>query len=107
MITKQEHGNNPIYPIRTCQLITAARQAQAMSLRDFGAALSISHQQVVNYEAGQEPDKTRVAAWIESDVPWVRNLGLAIFGAQFGELIHAILVPDNGKHPAGEKSGCS
>ncbi len=94
-------------PTRTCQLIAAARQAQGMSLRDFGAALNISYQQVANYEAGQEPERFRIAAWIESGTPWVHELGLAIFGAQFGELIHAVLVPANGKNsPAGEKAGC-
>lgn len=86
-------------PTRTCQLIAAARQAQRLSLREFGVALNISHQQAKNYEEGQEPDKARIAAWIESDVPWVHELGLAIFGAQFGELIHAVLVPSSAREP--------
>lgn len=90
---------------RTAQLITAARQAQAMSLRDFGKALNVSQTQVQNYENGQEPDRARVASWIESDVPWVHQLGLEIFGAQFAEIVHAVLVPSNGKILSGQKAG--
>lgn len=94
---------------RTAQLIAAARKEQAMSLRDFGAALGISHQQVKNYEAGQIPDGEHLATWLESNTPWVQHLGQQIFCHKYGALVQAVLRPGLTRYtltPAGEKAGC-
>ncbi len=83
-----------IQPTQTNSLIRAARDEQHMTLRDFGAALSVSHTMVANWEDGtSEPDRARVAAWITDDRPWVRVLGLQIFGQQYRALIQNVLVP--------------
>lgn len=75
-------------------LISAARRTQGMTLRDFGAALSVSHTMVANWESGiSEPDRSRVAAWIVDDREWVMVLGLRMFGRQYRELIQSVLVP--------------
>lgn len=93
-------------PNRIAAIFASARAAQNMNLRKFGEAIGVTYQQVQNYETGkQAPDRERVAAWIESDAPWVRQLGLNIFGAQYAKLIQDVLVPDIKRYkltPAGE-----
>lgn len=81
-------------PTETHSLIRAAREAQHMTLRDFGAALSVSHTMVVLWEAGtSEPDRARIAAWITDEREWVHLLGLRLFGVQYRALIQNVLVP--------------
>jgi transcriptional regulator with XRE-family HTH domain len=80
---------------RTAAAFGAARQQNGMSLREFGAVLGVTGQQVQNYETGKQlPERASVAEWINSDVAWVHRLGLEIFGAQFGDLIQAVLLPN-------------
>lgn len=83
-----------LQPTQTNNLIRAARAEQQMTLRDFGAALSVSHTMVANWEDGtSEPDRSRIAAWIVDERPWVQTLGLRMFGAQYRALIQNVLVP--------------
>lgn len=92
---------------RTAQLIAAARQAQKLSLRDFGAALGTSGMQVKNYEAGQEPNGERIAIWVDSETPWIKQLGQQIFCARYAALIQSVLAPNIKRYsltPAGEKA---
>ena len=96
---KQSNTTTPA--TRTCDLIANARATQGASLRDFAEPLGVSYQQIKNYEAGQMPDRERIAAWICSETPWVHHLGLEIFGAQFANLIQSILVPEAAR-PCGE-----
>jgi len=78
----------------TPSTIRAARTAQGMTLRDFGAALGVSHTIVANWENGvSAPERGRIAAWIADERQWVRLLGLQIFGAQYEALIQNVLVP--------------
>lgn len=65
-----------------------------MTLREFGAALSVSHTMVANWEAGvSEPDSARIAAWIVDERPWVQVMGLRLFASQYHALIRNVLVP--------------
>lgn len=78
----------------TESIIRAAREDQRMTLRDFGAALSVSHTMVATWEAGEStPDRTRIAAWIQDERPWVQSLGLRLFALQYRALIQNVLVP--------------
>lgn len=78
----------------TLSLIRAARESQKMTLRDFGAALGVSHTMVLAWETGaSEPDRARVAAWIADEREWVQVLGLRLFARQYHALIHNVLVP--------------
>lgn len=81
-------------PNETHILISAARTDQGMTLRDFGAALSVSHTMVANWEEGvSAPDRARIAAWITDEREWVHLLGLRLFGVQYRALIQNVLVP--------------
>lgn len=92
---------------RIAQAFKDALDAQHIGVEKAAQALGVTKQAVSRYQNGiDDPGKEKVAAWIESDVPWVRQLGLAIFGAEFGALIQNVLVPSNGKSLAGQKSGC-
>lgn len=83
-----------IRPTQTSRIISAARAAQQMTLREFGAALSVSHNMVVLWEDGtNEPDRARIAAWITDEREWVHLLGLRLFGVQYSALIQNVLVP--------------
>lgn len=76
------------------ELISASRLAQKMTLREFGAALGVSHAMVDLWEKGVSvPDRSRIASWIADERQWVRLLGLQIFGAQYRALIQNVLVP--------------
>ena len=87
MTTQQEPNGTP-------DLIRAARDEQHMTLRDFGAALSVSHAMVALWESGENtPDRARIAAWITDERPWVRSLGLHLFAQQYRALIQNVLVP--------------
>jgi len=78
----------------TRDLIRAARDERRMTLREFGAALSVSHTMVNLWETGvSEPDSARIAAWISDDRPWVQVLGLRLFARQYHALIRNVLVP--------------
>lgn len=78
----------------TGSTIRAARDEQSMALRDFGAALGVSHTMVAMWEAGESvPDRARIAEWIADERPWVQTLGLRLFGIQYRALIQNVLVP--------------
>lgn len=79
---------------QTADIISAARSEQRMTLREFGAALSVSHTIVGAWEAGTgEPDRARIAAWIADERAWVQVLGLRLFARQYHALIRNVLVP--------------
>ena len=76
------------------KLFQQARADHNMSLRDFGKALGISHQQVKNIEDGKDdPTRENVYSWIESETVWINTLGLQIFNLNYGPVIQNILVP--------------
>lgn len=78
----------------TASTIRAARDAQHMTMREFGAALGVSHNMVMLWEEGKNtPDRSRVAAWIADERDWVHLLGLRMFGLQYRALIQNVLVP--------------
>ena len=88
MATHDAHRNT------TAEIVSAARAAQHMTLREFGAALSVSHNMVVLWEDGtNEPDRSRIAAWITDEREWVHVLGLRLFSVQYRALIQNVLVP--------------
>jgi len=79
---------------RPAQLIAEARAAQKYSLREMGDALGASHQHIKQIEDGKAtPDRALVGRWIKDDRPWVRRLGLDIFGAVYQSLIDIVLEP--------------
>lgn len=77
------------------QLFKTTRATHQLSLREFGAALGISHTQVKQIEDGHDlPTRRNMADWIASDEAWVRVLGLELFGAQFAPVIDGVLTPE-------------
>jgi len=83
-----------IAPKDTATTIRAARDAQRMTMREFGAALGVSHNMVMLWEEGKNtPDRSRVAAWIADERDWVHMLGLRMFGLQYRALIQNVLIP--------------
>lgn len=65
-----------------------------MTMREFGAALHVSHAMVNLWESGvNEPDRERLAAWIGDEREWVHVLGLRLFARQYSALIRNVLVP--------------
>lgn len=75
--------------------MSAARTAQNMSMREFGAALGVSQQMISYWEAGTSaPDMARIARWIDDDRDWVQVLALRMFYAMRPGLVRAIMLPN-------------
>jgi transcriptional regulator with XRE-family HTH domain len=56
-------------------VVTTARKAQQMSLRDFAAELGISHVAVSHWEDGtSNVDLNRVVGWMGDRREWVRKM---------------------------------
>lgn len=76
------------------EIVRAARDEQRMTLREFGAALGVSHTMVATWEGGEsEPDRKRISEWISDERSWVQMLGLRLFARQYHALIRNVLVP--------------
>ena len=67
------------------------RQEQQLSYRKLAAALGCSHQQAKNYcTRGHRPELKRVESWMDSPLPWLRDLGYRVFGILYRPLVRAI-----------------
>lgn len=79
------------------QAFADTRAASRTSLREFAAALGVSHQAVGEWESGvSSPTYERIIEWLRDERPWVHQLGAAIANIKYAELLAhttAVVVP--------------
>lgn len=76
-------------------IIFSARQAQNMTMRDFAAALGVSHNAVALWERGEtEVSFERMVEWAGSQVEWIRQLGAQLNAVRSRRVLDAIAQTD-------------
>ena len=72
-------------------IVQRERAAQGLYMREFGAALGVSHNAVAQWENGiASPADALVASWCESPEAWIRRLGAAIASTRAQSLMASI-----------------
>lgn len=86
-------------PRTVAKVITAARQAQRLTLQEFSATLGAnSKQNVFNWESGaSEPGRDILAAWYTDERQWVNELAQEIFVARYRQSIETFRLKPNAK----------
>lgn len=73
---------------QAAQIIKNAREMQQMTLRDFSAALGVSHNAVAMWETAEREISTdRLQAWLNDSRDWVRLLGVKLFALKYGPML--------------------
>ena len=61
------------------------------TLRDFGQALGVSHQQISNYESGeQEPPAETLSKWLHSRHDWISEMAIEIMVCKYRVLLQIV-----------------
>ena len=62
------------------------------TLREFASMLDVTHAAVDQWERGMtNPERGRVAEWLEADSSEIRLLGVKVFAALYGDMLQDLV----------------